>query len=220
MRASVFMDGNATVFVVNGDGAGRAAARRLLKEAGFDVHLFPSAETFLEQYDPNAPGCLLLEGRVPVMGGLELQKRLLALGIPIPVVVVSAVAGVRDVVAAMQAGALEFLEAPAAPERLIDGLHRALQADERLRRHRRALSKITTLMDALSRREREVLELIVAGHPTKLIAAQLGVSPNTIENQRANIFRKMQADSVADVVRMATYAQVHRDGMINIFESL
>lgn len=208
------MDGNTTVFVVNGDDGGRAATRRLLDEAGFDVRLFASAEAFLEHYDPLLPGCLLLDGRVPVMGGLELQKRLRALGILLPVVVVSAVGGVPEAVAAMRAGARNFFEVPVSPEALIEALRRALQADEQLRRHRQELSRITALLETLSRREREVLDLIVAGHPTKHIATQLAVSPNTVENQRASIFRKMHADSVADVVRMATYAQAHHDGLM------
>jgi RNA polymerase sigma factor (sigma-70 family) len=197
----------ATVFVIDDDEAVRDSLRLLLKSVGLPVRTCASAQEFLPDYDTRQPGCLVLDIRMPGMSGLELQQQLNVRGATIPVVFVTGHGDIPMAVEAMQHGAFDFLQKPFRDQDLIDRVQRALERDAAIRAQLQAADRIREHIASLTPREREVLDLVAAGKPNKVMAADLGVSQRTIEIHRARVMEKMQARSLAQLVRMLMDAE-------------
>lgn len=198
------MDAEPTVFIVDDESVVRDSLTVLMDTEGLKTETFESAQEFLDSYDSDKPGCLLLDVRMPEIDGLELQERLKERGVEIPIVFLTAHADIPLAVAAMRAGAAEFIEKPFDGRDLLTRVRGAIDRDASQRRRQTESGEITARLESLSVREREVLELMLQGESTKRIAWKLGTSSNTVRNQRSSIFTKLQADSVVDVVRMVT----------------
>lgn len=197
------MNADASVFFVDDDDALRRATQRLLADHGFDVRAYASAEEYLSAYDPRAPGCLLLDLRMPGASGLEVQLALEQRGGPPPIVFLTGHADVPSCVEAMKHGAFDFLEKPVSEARLVTAITRALERDRVRRRELAERAVLERRHETLTPREREVLIAIIAGHLNKQTAFRLGISERTVKLHRARVLEKMRADSVADLVRMA-----------------
>jgi len=196
------MNKNPVVMVVDDDSGVRNAMRALLKSVGISATLYPSAQEFLAAFDPHQPGCLLLDIRMPGMSGMDLQQELNLRGAVVPVIFMSGHADIPMAVEAMQHGAFDFLQKPFRDQDLLDRIQRAIAKDTERRLALGERSRIKTHLESLTDREREVLELLTKGKQNKQIAQELGVSPRTIEIHRARVMEKMDAQSVAELVRM------------------
>ncbi len=196
-------DQQGTVFIVDDDPAVRNAMQLLLRSVGRASELFASAEDFLACYDRDRAGCLVLDIRMPGLSGLELQDRLLALGSSIPVIFITGHADVPMAVDAMQKGAFDFIEKPVRDQELLERISEALSVDRQQRSRQELLAEIEARVSSLTRREREVMDLIVAGKANKVVAWELGTSQRTVEIHRARVMDKMQARSLAELVRMS-----------------
>lgn len=201
------MNSESTVFVVDDDQAMRSSLSRLMQSVGLPVETFPDAEAFLSQCDVRRPGCLLLDIRMPGMSGLELQERLSAEEIRMPVIVISAYGDVEKVVRAMKSGAVDFVKKPYKGNLLLARIREALELDARIRREAAARAEITNRLRRLTPREREVLSLLVTGKPAKQIAFELGLSRKTVDVHRSHVMAKMQVDSVVELVAIAPHLQ-------------
>jgi two-component system, LuxR family, response regulator FixJ len=191
-----------TVFIVDDDDAVCGALRLLLKSVGLAATTLSSAQDFLATYDPQQPGCLILDVRMPGMSGLELQQQLNLRGAIIPVIFITGHGDIPMAVEAMQQGAFDFLQKPFRDQDLIDRIQRALAKDQTGRAELQERSRIKQRLESLTAREREVLELVTSGKPNKIMAADLGVSQRTVEIHRARVMEKMGASSLAQLVRM------------------
>ena len=201
------VDGTPVVFVVDDDPAMRDSLRWLIESTGVQVETFADAQTFLARIRPEVPGCLVLDVRMPGMSGLDLQSELARRGIGLPTIVVTGHAEVPMAVRAVKAGAIDFIEKPFSDQLLLDRVRQGIEMD-RLARHGRAQrADVLRRLSLLTQREREVLDLVVAGRANKEIAAALRLSPKTVEVHRAHVMEKMQASSVAELVRLALFAQ-------------
>jgi len=193
-----------TVFIVDDDAAVRRFLSGLIQSVELRVEAFASARDFLEAYEPGQPGCLVLDVRMPGMSGLELQRELAERAIDLPVIVLTGHGNVQVAVHAMKAGAADFVEKPFDNELLLDRIQKAVAESVRARGERIKRIEIAERMQLLTPREREVLDLVVAGQTNKGVARRLDISEKTVEIHRANVMRKMQAKSLADLVKMAT----------------
>lgn len=196
------MNDTATVYVVDDDDQVRKSLRWLIEPLGLRVIACPDAYQFLDQYDPGTLGCLVLDVRMPMMSGLELQALLSKRGIGLPIIFISGHADVPMSVRAMKAGAFDFLEKPFNGQALLDSIQRAVAEDRLRREEREAESEVRTRLEMLSERERQVMNLILAGQTNKRIADQLGITVRTVEAHRARIMDKMHADSMMLLARM------------------
>ena len=178
-----------------------------MQSVGLPVETFPNAEAFLSECDARRPGCLLLDIRMPGMSGLELQERLSAEEIRMPVIVISAYGDVEKVVRAMKSGAVDFVKKPYKGNLLLARTREALELDARIRREAAARAEITNRLRRLTPREREVLSLLVTGKPAKQIAFELGLSRKTVDVHRSHVMAKMQVDSVVELVAIAPHLQ-------------
>lgn len=192
----------ATVFVIDDDEAIRDSLRLLLKSVGLPVRTCASAQEFLPAYDPRQPGCLVVDIRMPGMSGLELQQQLNLQGATIPLIFITGHGDIPMAVEAMQHGAFDFLQKPFRDQDLLDRVQRALERDRTMRTQLKATDQIRERLESLTPREREVLDLVTAGKPNKVMAGDLGVSQRTVEIHRARVMEKMQAGSLAHLVRM------------------
>jgi two-component system, LuxR family, response regulator FixJ len=190
------------VFIVDDDEAVRSSLRLLLKSVGLIPLAFGSAREFLHEYDPEQPGCLVLDVRMPEMSGLELQEQLNRQGAVIPVIFITGHGDVPMAVEAMQAGACDFLQKPFRDQDLIDRIQRALEKDRATRAILNERSLIRRRLELLTPSEREILDMVSGGKPNKIMAADLGVSQRTVEIHRARVMEKMGAASLAQLVRM------------------
>jgi FixJ family two-component response regulator len=198
----------ATVFVVDDDEAVRNSLSLLLKSKGIAAVTHASAAEFLAAYDPEQPGCIILDVRMPGMSGLELQDELNRRGAVIPVIFITGHGDVPMAVEAMQHGALDFLQKPFSDQDLTDRIDRALAADLRNRAVLSEKDQIQARLAALTRREMQVLRLVTLGKSNKVIAGDLGVSQRTVEIHRAHLMQKMGASSLAQLVRMTMIADM------------
>jgi two-component system response regulator FixJ len=191
-----------TVIVIDDDEAVRSSLKLLLRSVKLPVMTYTSAQEFLPRYSPDQPGCLIVDVRMPGMSGLELQEQLNLRGAMIPVIFITGHGDISMAVEAMRHGAFDFLPKPFRDQDLLDRVQRALQKDAANRREIAQTGRIRELFETLTPREREVLELVTSGKPNKVMAADLGVSQRTVEIHRARVMEKMQANSLAQLVRM------------------
>lgn len=198
------MNPQPTVFVVDDDEAMRSSLKWLIESVGLRVRTFDSARGFLASYVPEGgTGCLLLDVRMPGMSGLELQGYLARADITLPVIIITGHGDIAMAVRAMKAGALDFIEKPFNDEALINSIRRSLDYDAAQRAQRLRRGEVASRLGQLTPREHEVMNLVTDGKSNKEIAATLGVSAKTVEAHRARVMDKMQAQSLADLVRMA-----------------
>jgi len=201
-RPAVDPDFEPLVYVVDDDPGVLDAVCLLLRSEGIPSVGCPSAADFLEVHDPAVPGCLVLDLRMPGMSGMDLQKRLLEMGIRIPIIFVTAHGEVSTAVEAVKAGAVDFIEKPFSDEKLLEKIRESIQLDTRSRAHRAVRRGIEERVESLTPREREVMALVVAGRLNKKIARELKISQRTVEVHRARVMEKMQAGSVSELVQM------------------
>ncbi|MGB0712428.1 MAG: response regulator FixJ [Gammaproteobacteria bacterium] len=196
-------ESNPTVFVVDDDNAVRDSLRWLIESVGHPVETYENARAFLDGYDRDRPGCLVLDVRMPGMSGLDLQEYLIQESIHIPVIIITGHGDVPMAVRAMKAGALDFVEKPFSDQVLLERIERALEKDTELRAQFERLHDVKERFETLTPREREVMEQVVAGHANKVIAYELDVSMKTVEAHRGKVMRKMRARSLSDLVKMS-----------------
>lgn len=194
----------AVVCVVDDDAAVRESLVMLLNSAGLEAAGYADARAFLECFDPEQPGCLIADLRMPGIDGLELQERLLALHATLPVIVLTAYGDVPAAVRALKHGAVDFVEKPFEPSALLEQVHEALRRDAEARANAAREATVSARRTSLTPREEEVLQLVVAGRANKVVAAELGISERTVEQHRGRIMRKMQASSLAELVRLVS----------------
>jgi len=188
-----------TVFIVDDDEQVRKSLSLLIASAGFEAETYTSGEELLSAYDPRWPGCILLDIRMSGMGGLELQAELQARGIRIPIIIISGFADVASVVRAVKNGAVDVLEKPFQDEALLERVRAAVERD---RQDRQSGAQLTSRIASLSTRQREVMQLLLAGKGTKEIARDLGISTKTLEKHRALVLSKMGVESVVELMRL------------------
>ncbi len=193
-----------TVFVVDDDQAVRDSLRWLVESVDLNVETFASVAEFLESHEPDRPGCLVLDVRMPGVSGIELQERLADEAIEIPVIIVTGHADVLTAVRAMKAGAVDFIEKPFNDQLLLDHIQRCIEQDSKRRDAKARENEIVGRYQRLTSRQRRVMELVAAGRSNKMIADDLGISLKTVEAHRAKVMERMQAASLADLVKMAT----------------
>ncbi|MFQ5757450.1 MAG: response regulator transcription factor [Acidiferrobacterales bacterium] len=191
-----------TVFVVDDDEVVRDSLRWLLEAAGFSVETCVSGEDFLKVYDPRRPGCLIVDLRMLGMSGLDVQKILAEKKVPIPTIFLTGYGTIPHAVRAMRGGALDFITKPYNDQALLDRVEQCLERDRHIRRKHVEQARIEKRLASLTPREREVMEHVVVGESNKAIATKLAISQKTIEAHRAKVMEKMQADSLAKLVRM------------------
>jgi len=190
------------VFVIDDDRMIRDGLHSLIKSVGLRVETFASAQEFLGATRPDAPACLVLDVRMPGLSGLDLQLKLRDGGIPVPIIFITGHGDIPMSVRAMKEGAHEFLTKPVRGQDLLDAVHKAIASDRALRQERREVDEIRVRFESLTPREKEVLDLVVAGLLNKQIADQLGMSELTVKTHRAHVMEKTLADSLAHLVRM------------------
>ncbi|MES9858843.1 MAG: response regulator [Sedimenticola sp.] len=202
------MNNKATVFVVDDDQAMRSSLKWLIETVGMSVEVFASADEFIRGYYPGRAGCLLLDVRMPGMSGLELQEYFVEQQIHIPIIIITGHGDVPMAVRAMKVGAVDFIEKPFNDELLLDSIRNALALDVEQRSQQAQRSEIATRLAHLTPREHEVMEMVTNGCANKEIATELGVSAKTVEAHRARVMEKMEATSLAGLVKMAIAANI------------
>lgn len=196
-----------TVFVVQPDAGVRESIKMLVRSVGLAAEVFGSAREFLAAFDGSRSGCVVANPNPSDMSGLELQERLNERGESIPFIFVTGTSDVSTAVRAMRAGAVDFIEEPFNPASLLARIQEAVRQDASARAEQIRKTEIRRRLALLTQREREVLGLVVGGHSNKQVAAELHVTEKTVEHHRAHVMRKLQAETVADLVRLAMLSE-------------
>lgn len=192
------------VFIVDDDALVRDAVKDLLRSVDLGVELFGSTEEFLRSKRPDAPGCIVLDVRLPRgWSGLEFQRTLIESGVHLPIIFISGHGDIPTSVRAMKSGAIEFLTKPLREQELLDAIQAGIKSDRARRQEAEVVAELHRRLELLTRREREVLLLVVTGGPNKQIAGQLALSEMSVKAHRSQVMRKMRAKSLVDLVRMA-----------------
>jgi len=196
------IEGNPTVFIVDDDASVRDALKRLLRSVGLRCELFGLAQEFLRYRRPDLPSCLVLDVRLPGTSGLDLQRQLADAEIQIPIIFITAHGDIPMSVRAMKAGAVEFLPKPFRDQDLLEAIHIAMERDRTRRQRETEIAAVWARFETLTPREREVVAMVVSGMPNKRIATEIGITENTVKVHRSRAMDKMQALSLADLVKM------------------
>ena len=199
------------IYVVDDDASVREAIRNLLASVGLAASVFESTEAFLAAPRADVPSCLVLDVRLPGLGGLEFQEQLAQSGLRIPIVFITAHGDIPMTARAMKAGAVEFLPKPFQMDELLAAVRQAVERDQEVRAATRERSGLRARFGALTGREREVMDLVTAGLGNKQIAARLGLAQITVKVHRRQVMHKMQAGSLAELVRMAAQLEPPQD---------
>jgi FixJ family two-component response regulator len=204
------MTSDGVVYVVDDDDAVRRSLARLIRSVGLTVETFPSAKAFLEHRPPDRPACLVLDLRLPGPSGLDLQAALGDTQSTLPIIFITGHGNVPASVRAMKGGAIDFLQKPFNDQDLLDGVHRGLARSRAAWAEGAERAVVQGRLDMLTTRERQVLILVVAGKLNKQIAAELGAAEKTVKVHRGRVMKKMQAESVADLVRMTQKVELYQ----------
>jgi len=190
------------VFIVDDDASVRDALKSLIRSVGLRVELFGSAREFLQRGRPDVPSCLVLDVRLPGIGGLDLQRQLADANVQTPIIFITAHGDIPMSVRAMKAGAVEFLTKPFRDQDLLDAIQIALERDRARLQREAEIAVLRERFESLTLREREVVAMVVSGMPNKQIAGEIGITENTVKVHRSRAMEKMQAQSLADLVKM------------------
>ena len=194
-----------TIFVVDDEPDVRAALSMLIKSVGLKPEIYESPQDYLDAYDPERPGCLVLDMRMPGMSGLDLQKKLDGMGLHPPIIMISGHGEIPNAVQAVQSGAVDFLQKPVTDQLLLDRIQQALRLDIENRKKFNQSHELETRYTTLTPREREVMQGVIDGKLNKTIADELNVSTRTVEIHRSHMMEKMHAGSLSALVQMATH---------------
>ncbi len=208
-----------TVFVVDDDDAVRRSTERLLRSHGIRVESFASARAFLDNARVDAPSCLVLDVYLPGLSGLDLQHELDRSGVRIPIIFITGRGSIPMTVRAMKAGAVEFLTKPVRSQQLLAAVRAAIERDRTVQRARDEVAALQERFERLTPREREVMALVVAGMLNKQVAGELKMAERTVKFHRAHVMKKMQAESIADLVRMSGQLEIAPGRAANPIES-
>ena len=197
------MNREPTIFVVDDEPDVRAALNMLIKSVGLKPEIYATPQAYLDAYDPERPGCLVLDMRMPGMSGLELQQKLANQGLHPPIIMISGHGEIPNAVQAVQSGAIDFLQKPVSDQLLLDRIQQALRLDAENRKNYREHRTLEERYTLLTPREREVMRGVLAGKLNKIIADELNVSTRTVEIHRSHVMEKMQAASLSALVSMS-----------------
>jgi len=196
-------ESDALIAIVDDDPSVRRGLQRLIRSAGWKVETFASAQEFLARPSGISPSCLVLDLQLPGLSGLDLQQRMADLGLDIPVVFLTGQGNIPASVKAMKAGAIEFLTKPVDEQNLLKAIEEAIERDRRTRQQQTEMHELRRRYESLTAREQEVMQLVISGLLNKQIAGELTITEDTVKFHRGHVMRKMCADSLADLVRMA-----------------